>query len=336
MSTSSTPFIPSLEDIRSAHARLREHVFTTPAWGWRTETKSALLGDQTQAWFKLELMQKGNSFKTRGALAVMMGLSREALARGVTAVSAGNHAIAVSLVANMLGTHNKVVMPPTASPAGIERCQRLGAEVIVVDDIADAFTTIERIQAEEGRAFVHPFEGPYTALGTATVAYEYLLQVPELEAAIIPIGGGGLAAGMSLAFKRLKPEMKVYGVEATGAPNMYNSFKQGSPAKNKTVDTIAASLSPPFSMPYTYQLCREHLEEVVLVSDDELCQGMAVMFQDLKLVAEPAGAASLAALLGPLKHTLAGKKVGLIACGSNIDLSSFHKYVQRGLHLLAR
>ncbi|RMG26444.1 MAG: pyridoxal-phosphate dependent enzyme, partial [Bacteroidetes bacterium] len=251
----------------------------------------------------------------------------------VTAVSAGNHAIAVSIVARLLGTHCKVVMPPTSSPAAIERCKKLGAEVVVVGHVSEAFTEIERIQQTEGRTFVHPFEGPLTALGTATLALEYYQQAGRLDAAIIPIGGGGLAAGMSAAFKQLNPHIRLFGVEAEGAPNMYNSFKLGKPAKNAEVHTIAASLAPPYSLPYSFGLCKQFLEKVVLVSDDELCKAMAIAFEDLKMVLEPAGAASMAALLGPLREELKGKRVGIIACGSNIDMDHFARYVQRGMRL---
>ncbi len=323
--------IPTLPEIAATHKRLAPYMRKTPVWQWKSDRKNELLDADTEVLIKLELFQYGNSFKPRGALAVMQNLPKEALAKGVTAVSAGNHAIAVSLVAKRLGTHSKVVMPPTASPASVASCKKLGAEVIMVDHVSQAFDKIGEIQEKEGRTFVHPFEGPLIVLGTASLGWEYYHQVQQLDAAILPIGGGGLAAGMALAIKLLNPNCKVYGVEAEGAPNMYESFKSGKPEKNEVVDTIAASLGAPFSLPYTYNICRKYLEKVVLVSDDELCRAMAVIFEDLKLVVEPAGAATMAALLGPLKEELQGKRIGIIACGSNIDLAAFFQYVERGL-----
>lgn len=323
--------IPSLNEIIEAHKRLSPYVLKTPVWEWKTERKEELLDADTEVFIKLELLQYGSSFKARGALSVMLSLDEAEKEKGVTAVSAGNHAIAVSLVAKQIGTHSKVVMPPTASPTSIARCRKLGAEVIIVDHVSQAFDKVAEIQEKEGRTFVHPFEGPLTTLGTATLGYEYYQQVGHLDAALLPIGGGGLASGMALAIKALNPDCQLIGVEAEGAPNMYESFKLGAPAKNETVNTIAASLSPPYSLPYSYQICQDYLEKVVLVNDDQLCETMAIMFSDLKLAVEPAGASTMAALLGPLQDELAGKRVGIIACGSNIDLESFGKYVERGI-----
>ena len=322
--------IPTLEEIKVAHEQLKPYVLETPVWEWKSEKKRELLGDETEVFIKLELLQYGSSFKARGALSVMLSLDEEAKKRGVTAVSAGNHAIAVSLVAKQIGTHSKVVMPPTASPASIARCRKLGAEVIIVDHVSQAFDKVAEIQETEGRTFVHPFEGPMTTLGTATLGYEYYHQVEHLDVALLPIGGGGLSSGMALAINALNPDCQLIGVEAEGAPNMYESFKLGAPAKNESVNTIAASLSPPYSLPYSYEICQKYLDKVVLVNDEQLCQSMSIIFSDLKLAVEPAGASTMAALLGPLREELTGKRVGIIACGSNIDIDAFTKYVKRG------
>ena len=159
----------------------------------------------------------------------MLNLAPESLARGVTAVSAGNHAIATAWAARELGTHAKLVMFASANPARVAKVRRYGGEVVIVPDVAQAFETAKRIEAEEGRTFVHPYEGPRTARGTATLGLEWLEQVPDLDAMIVPIGGGGLIAGIACAVKQLRPDCLVLGVEPTGADSMWRSFAAGSP-----------------------------------------------------------------------------------------------------------
>lgn len=320
---------PTLQAISDARTQLGSMVKTTPVVEWDSALKDHLAGANTRVHFKLELFQHGGSFKPRGALMVMSELSGEQLQRGVTAVSAGNHAIAVGYAAQVVGTQAKVVMPKSANPFRVQRCREQGTEVILVDNVSMAFDEVNRIREEEGRTFVHPFEGPLTALGTATVGYEFCQQVDDIEAVIIPIGGGGLAAGMSAAIKQMNPQCRVYGVEPVGADTMSRSFRSGKPESIEAVKTMADSLGAPFSMPYSLSLCRQFLEKVVLVTDDQLRHGMELMFTELKLAPEPAAAASLAALLGPLKEELSGKKVGLIACGSNIDIQSFYQCLQK-------
>lgn len=321
----------SLTDIREARSLLGTAVKTTPSTSWKSMKKDELLSADTTVHLKLELFQHGGSFKARGALLNMMGLSAAELQRGVTAVSAGNHAIAVGYAARVAGSSAKVVMPSNANKARVDLCRALGAEVVLVDDVSKAFEEVQRIQREEGRFFVHPFEGETTALGTATCGLEFHEQVGDLDALIIPVGGGGLAAGISRAFHLLNPDCRIFGVEPVGADTMFRSFKSGQTEKLDKVRTIADSLGAPFSMPYSMNMCRDHMENIVLVDDDQLSSNMALMFSELKLAVEPACAAALSALLGPLREELLGKRVGLIACGSNIDPASYFKLIQKKL-----
>jgi threonine dehydratase len=272
---------------------------------------------------KLELFQYAGSFKPRGALTVMLNLAAPALKRGVTAVSAGNHAMAVGYAARVLGTTAKVVMPKNANPARIAGSKAFGAEVELVEDVHRAFERVHEIEREEGRTFVHPFEGPLTALGTATLGLELCRQVPDLDAVIVPIGGGGLCAGVATAVKLLQPRCKVYGVEPVGADSMHRSFASGKPEAIEKVQTIADSLGAPYAAPYSFALCRRYVDELVLVDDPSLRRAMALLFSGAKLAVEPAGAAATAALCGPLRDRLEGKRVGLIVCGSNIDVAGF-------------
>src|SRR3954466_4896794 len=209
---------PTLEEIRAARARLGDLVVETPVWAWRGDEVERATG--TRPILKLELLQYAGSFKPRGALCVMLALSPEALARGVTAVSAGNHAMAVGYAARALRTTAKVVMPKTANPARVEGSRAYGAEVVLVDDVHAASARVQEIESTEGRAAIHPFEGRLTALGTATLGLELCAQAPDLDAIVVPIGGGGLCAGVAAAVKQLSPRTRVYGVEPEGADSM--------------------------------------------------------------------------------------------------------------------
>jgi threonine dehydratase len=177
---------------------------------------------------------------------------------------------------------------------------------------------------------MHPFEGPLIALGTGSLALEFLTQVPDLEVLVVAIGGGGLAAGFSAAAKQINPALKVYGVEPFGADSMFQSFKADRPVAIEKVATIADSLGAPNAEPYSYSLCRAYIDDIVRVTDDELCAGIYQLFVDQKLAVEPAGAAALAAINGPLRERVLGKKVGVVVCGANIDADNFCRFVSRG------
>lgn len=314
---------PDIEQIRGARRRLGDLVRETPVWRWQALDLAAILGAETEVFLKLELFQHTGSFKPRGALTVMLDLDAAARRQGVTAVSAGNHAIAVAFSAQLLGTTAKVVMPKTANPFRVARCRAYGAEVELVDDVQQAFARVQQIQAEDGRIFVHPFEGPLTALGTATVGLEFATQAPDLDAVIIPIGGGGLCAGMACAFKQLQPACQVIGVEPVGADTMHRSFQAGSPQAIDRVRTIADSLGAPYALPYSFAMCRTFVDELVLIDDPAMQRAMGLLYNSMKLAVEPAGAAATAALCGPLRDLLRGKRVGVIVCGANIDLGTF-------------
>lgn len=321
------PEPPTLEDIREARARLGGRVRRTPVWQWKSRDLAERVGAGTGVFLKLELFQYAGTFKPRGALLNMLALDREQLARGVTAVSAGNHAMAVGYAARELGTTAKVVMTKSANPARVAGCAAYGAEILLTDDVHQAFEQVHRIEREEGRAFIHPFEGLLTATGTATVGLELGEDIPDLDAVIVPIGGGGLCAGVATAIKQLLPGCKVYGVEPEGADSMHRSFAAGEPRSIEQVRTIADSLGAPYAAPYTFSLCRKYVDRLVTVDDDALRHAMKFVFEDVKLAVEPAGAAAAAALLGPLQEELRGRRVGLIVCGSNIDSETFHQHL---------
>ncbi|MEO0614496.1 MAG: pyridoxal-phosphate dependent enzyme [Pseudomonadota bacterium] len=280
-----------------------------------------------EVWAKCELWQVTGSFKARGALANCLALNERERAAGVTAVSAGNHAIATAWAARELGISARVVMTASAPPIRVERVRALGAEVVLADDVHSAFTTAESIVRDEGRALIHPFEGLTTATATAGVGRELIDAAPALDAVIVPVGGGGLAAGVATAVKLAAPDCNVFGVEPFGADSMSRSFAAGAPVTLERVDTIADSLGAPMALPLSYALCRRYIDEVVRVHDDALVAAMIRIHEQLGLAVEPACAAALAALLGPLANTLKGKRVGLIFCGSNMDHTRWSELV---------
>ena len=269
----------SLAEIRETREMIAPYVALTPVHDWRGREIEALLAPGTRVNLKLELFQQSGTFKARGALSKMMRLAPDELARGVTAVSAGNHAIATAYAASCLGASAKVVMMGSANPARVAACRALGAEVLIAPDGRTAFEMVEAIAQGEGRAFIHPFEGPFTALGTATLGMEWLEQSPDLDAVIIAIGGGGLCGGASAAIKLLKPDCLVFGVEPAGADTMTRSFAQGTPIDHAEVRTIADSLAPPFALPYSFWLCRQNVDDIVLVDDDAIRSAMALLFR---------------------------------------------------------
>lgn len=322
---------PTLSAIREAREQLGDAVRRTPTWRWQDPDRLAELAPGTELCLKLELLQYTGSFKPRGALLSTRAQDPAAVARGLVAVSAGNHALAVGFAARVAGTTATVVMPRSANPYRVQGCRRLGAQVVLVDDVHAAFAEVDRIVADEGRTFIHPFEGPDTALGTATVGLELMEAEPELDAVVVPIGGGGLCAGVAAAVKAVRPACRVFGVEPDGADTMHRSFAAGKPMAIDRVQTIADSLGAPHAAPYSFGLCRELVDELVRIDDDAMCRAMVRLFASMKLAVEPAGAAATAAVLGPLRSKLAGKRVGIIVCGANIDPAGFSDLLQRGL-----
>ena len=314
---------PTIQDIRHARERLADRVRETPVWPWLGDAIALAAGPTTQVFLKLELFQYTGTFKARGALLNTLALDDAAKGRGVTAVSAGNHAIATAFAARTVGTSAKVVMPKTANPARVAACRAYGAAVVLVADVYAAFEEVERIRRDEGRSFIHPFEGELTVLGTATVGYELARQVENLDAVIVPIGGGGLIAGIACAMKQMQPRCKVYGVEPEGADSMSRSFRAGSPQRLDKVSTIADSLAAPYALPYSYGMARCFVDDIVTIPDQAMQRAMGLLFADMKLAVEPAAAAATAALCGPLRQRVEGQRVGVIVCGSNIDLPTF-------------
>lgn len=312
---------PSIKTIQSVADYLETKIVRTPTVRYAGVPIEGLSG--SDVFIKLELLQHAGSFKARGALNSIHSLADKTA--GVTAFSAGNHAVAVAFAAYKSNVSAKVVMPKTANQFRVDRCRYWGADISFGESIGDLMSIVDDLQKNEGRSLIHPFEGIHTIEGTATVGLELCNDVESLDAVIVPVGGGGLIAGVASAVKQLQPACKVIGVEPQKSSGMSQSLDRGSPLDTVNVSSIADSLSAPMHLPLSFSLVKEHVDEIVQVSDDELRDSMRFMFHELKLAVEPACAAAMAALRGPALSSLSGKRVALIACGSNIDMQTFNR-----------
>ena len=320
--------MPSIPEIRTAAERLAPTLVRTPVVQWESSSAAALFGS-ADVWLKLELFQVTGTFKPRGALNVAQSLDADTVARGFTAFSSGNHAAAVAFVAKAMSTTAKVVMPRSANPARVEKCRSYGAEIVFVEDGMEAAKTVQEIADREERTFIHPYEGPLTTTGTGTLGLEIVEQINDLDAVVVAMGGGGLCSGVGTAIKQSLPDCEVFAVEPVGADTMFRSFQSGKPQSLDVVRTIADTLAPPLVLPYSFEICRQTIDDIVLVSDNEMREAMAAAYRNLKLALEPGGAAAIAGMMGPLRERLQGKRVCVIVCGSNIDFSGFLNHLKR-------
>ena len=317
---------PSLGEIRAYREVVRDRIVRTPVHEWRG-TEVGKRAPDMRISIKFELLQMTGTFKARGALAWMLSLPKEKVKQGVTAVSAGNHAVAVSWAAHVMGAPAHVVIISPANPARIRQARAWGAKVELIDNAEAAFQRVLNIEKEDGKTLVHPFEGRSITIGTGTLGMEWLEQAPDLDALVIPVGGGGLIAGVGAAVKQIRPEIAVYGAEPFGADSMFQSLSSEKPVQAKRVDSIADSLRAPNAREYSFALASRHMDDLGRVGDDEIREAMRLILQELKMMVEPACATATAAALGPLRERLEGRHVGVLLCGSNIDLATFSRLI---------
>lgn len=321
---------PDSDEIAAARRALSGRIVATPVLELSHERFAQRLPDAASIAMKLELFQEAGSFKARGALLSIDALSDDERAAGVVTASAGNHARAVSWAARAANVSAHIVMPAGVDPVRISACEALGARVDLAPDVTQVFAQMEHIAQSQGRVVVHPFEGRCLTLGTATCGAEFVEAVPDMEIAIIPVGGGGLISGMSRAIRLANPNCPVIGVEPEGADSMRQSFESGAPVRLEAVRTIADSLGAPMAMPYSFGVARAHVDRIITVSDDALRDAMRLMNAATQLMVEPACAATLAAVCGPLAGLCAGRRVGIIACGSNMSPARYNDLAADG------
>lgn len=289
------------------------------------------LNPEAQIFLKPENLQHTGSFKLRGAYYKISQLTDEEKARGVIACSAGNHAQGVALGAAHNGIKAVICLPAGAPISKVEATKSYGAEVVMVPGVYDdAYERAISLRDEEGYTFVHPFDDPKVIAGQGTIGLEILEEMPDVEAVIVPIGGGGLIAGVAFALKMLRPDVKVYGVQAEGAPSMAHSISEGHKVHLDSVRTVADGIAVKEPGDLTYSLVKEYVDEVVTVSEDEIAAAILALIEKQKLVAEGAGAVSVAAAMFN-KVPIKGKKTVCIVSGGNIDVTSLNRVITRGL-----
>jgi len=303
------------DDIVAARSRIRPHVHLTPL------VTSTRIGNAAGVHLQLkcESMQRTGSFKARGALNAMMQLGAAEKARGVVTVSAGNHAQSLAWAASLVGADSIACMPEGASKSKVEATQGYGGKVeLVPGERVNAFTRANAIAAE-GKVMIHPFEDPRVAAGAGVVALEMLEQAPDLDAIVVPIGGGGLVAGVAVAAKAIKPGIRVIGVEPDGAATMKAAMDAGAP-QTISPKTVADGLAAPMVGAMTLEAVRRFVDALVLVSDYEILDALRQLMTYAKLVAEPAGAAAVAAVVAKKAKFKPGARVAAIVSGGNVDL----------------
>lgn len=280
---------------------------------------------------KTENLQVTGSFKVRGAAYKISQLSDEEKARGVIACSAGNHAQGVALAATKAGAKSLICLPDNAPLSKIEATKKYGADVCLVPGVYDdAYNKALELRDSEGYTFVHPFNDEDVIAGQGTIGLEILEQVPDVDAVIVPVGGGGLISGVAYAIKQLNPNVKVYGVQASGAPSMVKSVKEGKIKKLASVSTIADGIAVKEPGDLTFDLVSQYVDELVTVTDDEVAAAILALIEQQKLCAEGAGAVSVAAAMFN-KVPVAGKKVVCLVSGGNIDVTILSRVIDRGL-----
>ena len=305
------------------------------------ETKliySDFLSEQTgnKVYLKPENLQKTGAYKLRGAYYKISTLTDEEREKGLITASAGNHAQGVAYAAKAYGCKATIVMPTTTPLMKVDRTKSYGAEVILYGDFYDeAAAHAAKLAEEKGYTFIHPFDDLAVATGQGTIAMEIVKELPLVDYILVPVGGGGLISGIAFAIKTLRPEVKVYGVQAEGAPSMYRSLHEHKYQTLKSASTFADGIQVKTPGELTYQLCEQYVDDIVTVTEDETAAAILSLMENQKLVAEGAGAVPVAAVLFH-KLPVEGKKVACVISGGNIDVNILNRVITRGLVMSGR
>lgn len=284
-----------------------------------------------ELYLKPENLQITGSFKVRGSAYKIAMLTDEEKKKGVIACSAGNHAQGVALAATKNGIKSLICLPDSAPISKVEATKGYGAEVCLVEGCYDdAYAKALELRDSEGYTFVHPFDDENVIAGQGTIALEILNDLDNIDAIVVPIGGGGLISGIAYTAKQIRPSIKIYGVQAAGAPSMYNSVKDGEIECLSSVSTIADGIAVKKPGENTYALVKEYVDEIALVSDDEVSSAILALIEKQKMIAEGAGAVAVAAVMFN-KFNLKNKRVVAVVSGGNIDVTSLSRVIDRGL-----
>ena len=298
--------------------------------------KASAITDDCDVYLKPENLQITGSFKVRGAGYKISQLTDEEKQRGVIACSAGNHAQGVALAATKYGIKSLICLPDGAPISKVEATKNYGADVCMVSGVYDdAYKKSQRLREEKNYTFIHPFDDENVIAGQGTIGLEIMNDMPDVDAVVASIGGGGLISGVACAIKSLNPNIKVYGVQAEGAPSMFKSIKEGKPVCLDRVSTIADGIQVKEPGQLTYKLVQQYVDDIVTVSDDEISYAILKLIETQKMIAEGAGAAPLAAVMSN-KLPVKGKKIVCIVSGGNIDVTILSRVIKRGLLMSGR
>ena len=292
---------------------------------------SPKISKTNNVFLKTENLQVTGSFKVRGAGYMMSQLTEEEKAKGVIACSAGNHAQGVALAAQKYGIKSIICLPDGAPISKVEATKSYGAEVVMVKGVYDdAYKHALKLRDEMGYTFVHPFDDDNVIAGQGTIGLEILNSMKDIDAVVVPIGGGGLISGIAYVVKHLAPNVKVYGVQAAGAPSMFNSIKDGKIERLKSVSTIADGIAVKEPGANTFKLCSEYVDEIFTVTEDEISSAILALIEQHKMIAEGAGAVAVAAVMAD-KLPIKDKNVVCVVSGGNIDVTILSRVIERGL-----
>lgn len=291
----------------------------------------------TNIYLKTENLQVTGSFKVRGSYFKISQLSEEEREKGVIACSAGNHAQGVALAATRSGIKSIICLPDGAPISKVEATKRYGAEVCMVKGVYDdAYKKAIELRDENGYCFIHPFDDPDVIAGQGTIGLEIMEQLPNVDAVVVPIGGGGLISGVAFTIKQINPNCKVYGVQAQGAPSMENSINDGQIETLARVQTIADGIAVKTPGNLTYDLVKEYVDGIVTVSDDEIALAILTLLEQQKLISEGAGAVPVAAVLAGKIPDIDGKNICCLVSGGNVDVTVLSRVIERGLKMSGR
>jgi threonine dehydratase len=305
----------TLQDVFDAQVRIMPHLHRTPMLYSRT--LSEMTG--TNLGLKAEVFQKTGSFKTRGAVNAALQLTPERRERGLVTMSAGNHGQGLAYAGSMVGARTVVFMPKTAVPTKVEAIRGYGAEPMFSENMEGVFDAMEAYRIEHGLTFVSPFSDPAIIAGQGVVGLEILEDMPDVENVIVPIGGGGLISGISLAIKSQRPDVRVVGVEPVGANIVRQSLDAGRPMAASRIDTVADGLAAPFAGELSQAVIERYVDDVILVPDEEIVNALKLILTRLKVLVEPAGAAALAGLLSRRTGAAKGSNTVVVMSGGNVD-----------------
>lgn len=294
------------------------------------------INPDSKIYLKPENLQYTGSFKLRGACYKIACLTEEEKKKGVIACSAGNHAQGVALGATKNGIDSLICLPAGAPISKVEATKRYGAKVCLVPGVYDdAYQKALELKEEKGYTFIHPFDDEYVIAGQGTIGLELLNQLPDVEAVVVPIGGGGLISGIAYALKSLKPDVKVYGVQAQGAASMLRSIEKAHRECLPSVSTVADGIAVKEPGEHTFEICSKYVDGIVTVTEDEICAAILALMEQQKLIAEGAGAVAVAAAMFN-KVPVAGKKTICVVSGGNIDVTILSRVINRGLDMSGR